>query len=498
MFTWICPFFDCMFVGKNMSKKDETLSSLYQKFIEFEEKNKLFMHKIDNAFIWELIRFRIFKALMEDKLHHSNVISSDTSSVSTQHYFQRLWKYTKSIFQIRRNPFFTNKKDIVILNSPRRKLKENGKWWDIYTDYFIEEMRFSSVSIEEDYLSKHFKPAQTKNLKYFSFLDFVLFLKRIFRLNRTYFSEKDEKLLNDLRKQLGEKFSLKFPVKKLVKELLLYRKRVLPLYSKLLKRINPKVAIVICSYGKEFFIEQCKTMQIPVIELQHGIINQFHTGYTFEKGFTKVNFPDFLFTFGDFWNKVAHYPINVSNVISVGYPELELNKKKYPIEENANRLLFISQKPIGPALSKLAVEIQEESADKYEIIYKLHPNEYSTWRDDYPWLVNSEICVIDSSEKELYELYSQSSFLIGVYSTAVIEGLSFGLRTFVLDVPGIENLNNFIEHGYIEVVQDANDLLKLLHQERTRNDVSEDIFKENSIQNIISEIENIIYKDRIE
>jgi hypothetical protein len=81
------------------------------------------------------------------------------------------------------------------------------------------------------------------------------------------------------------------------------------------------------------------------------------------------------------------------------------------------------------------------------VIYKLHPGEVNRWREAYPWLLDSEVTVIDGQTPSLYELFAQSRAQVGVGSTAVYEGLCFDLETYVYDVDGASKLIPLVQTG---------------------------------------------------
>ena len=116
---------------------------------------------------------------------------------------------------------------------------------------------------------------------------------------------------------------------------------------------------------------------------------------------------------------------------------------------------------IGKYLSQLAFEFAKTNAD-FKIIYKLHPGEYETWRQNYPDLVEASTLdnfeVIDNSRIPLYKLLAESSYQVGAFSTAIYEGLMFNCKTFIVDVPGVEYLDDLIEKNYVFKIKGADDL----------------------------------------
>ena len=168
-------------------------------------------------------------------------------------------------------------------------------------------------------------------------------------------------------------------------------------------------------------------------------------------------------TFGDYWINEDTCPIYKENVIPIGFSYFESQSKDYiDMDSIGNQVLFISQGVIGKYLSQIAFQFAKVQKD-FKIIYKLHPGEYATWRQNYPELVEASSFdnfeVIDSSEIPLYELMAKSSYQIGAFSTAIYEGLMFNCKTFIVDVPGTEYLNDLIENNYVFKIKCVDELM---------------------------------------
>ena len=478
-----------------MTKSAKSLKSLYTQFIQFEVDNHLFAKRINSIFFWERIRFTVFMKLFLTLVNVKEVdkerIKDETSRIVN--YFLKFRNYLLSIFRFRKNPFLAKQHDLVLFSNSRRKKQDDGYWWDIYTDHLEKKLGYSTILLEKDFFLKYRKPVKTERIAYHTFLDLLVDLKKYFRLSRVKFNDDDKIYLQKLSQEIESVFSLDINLVSLVYHTLSKRKRELSLYHKLLKKIKPKVAIVVCSYGKENFIEVCKSNDIPVIELQHGVITRYHIGYSYEKETAKKhNFPDFLFSFGNYWKETVKYPIPKEKIFNVGYPELEIRKELYKNVKKQKQILFISQKTIGSFLSKIAVELSETKNLDYKIIYKLHPFEVFTWEEDYPWLAQSNIDITDHKGKNLYKLLAESEILIGVYSTAIFEGLSFDLKTFLYDAPGIDYMQPLFEGEFAIKFNSTEDFIAKIVTSKKKKYDSELFFKSNSIENIKNKIDDII------
>lgn len=478
-----------------MTKYDPSLKNLYEQFIQFEEENHLFSKKIVDVFFWERIRFTVFINILQNKIDASDGEKKvkREKNFKLSNYLLKFRNYLLATFRIRRNPLLVKEHDIIFFGSSRRKIQDDGFWWDIYIDHLEKELEYSTILFENDLFLKYRKPVRTENMVYLTFLDFLVDLKKYFRCSKVKMSEEEISYLKKITREMKIRFGCSLDLVYLVNHKLTRRKRVLPYYQKLITKIKPKAAIVICSYGKEDFIEACKLNKIPVIEFQHGVITKYHVGYSYEKNSAKKNnFPDFLFTFGKFWEESVNYPIPKEQIVSVGFPELEIRKQLYQAVKKKKQILFISQKTIGLKLSKFAVELSKIKNLDYRIIYKLHPFEFLSWKEDFPWLVHSNIEVIGHQGVNLYQLFAESEIQVGVYSTAIFEGLSFHLKTFLVDIIGIDYMENLIQTGIVTKINKPEELVSALSDKNAKRFDSEFFFKNNSINNIKEELDKIL------
>jgi hypothetical protein len=254
----------------------------------------------------------------------------------------------------------------------------------------------------------------------------------------------------------------------------------------LFKKIQPKIIFVVVSYGKETLIHAAKALKIPVVELQHGIISKYHMGYSFPHRQIKHTFPDYFFSFGKYWAQEIQFPIKKEKIYNIGYPYLEESLKRYD-KKKSDTFVFISQWSIGENLSRFAVQFRKNTPNNIKIIYKLHPGEFDRWRKAYPWLIGSDIEVLDSDIPTLYAILAKSKWQAGVYSTAIYEGLAFGCQTYLVNLPGVETMDKLIRSGYATLIKTPEEINLTYHK---NNSLELDYFyKSNSIYNFRTTIQ---------
>jgi len=466
--------------------------TIVENIFRMEEELDLFDKKIDGVHFWEMVRFYVFMQIAyQVGIYEQAYTNIEIDSTQKRNYYLNS---LKNVFV--KNPFFSPKSEILFWGHPRRKKMEDGYWWDIYSDPVIEylENDYKCVLLERSYFNTHLRPAKTKRIKYLDLAFFISFILKKFRHTSCALSLENRAMLEKIRKHIYERFFVQIDLEKTVSSFICKRKNLLPIYSFILKRIRPRAAVVVCSYGAENFIGVCKDMGIPVVELQHGAISKYHVGYCFPAGVKKM-FPDYFLTFGEYWKNLFDFPIAKENIISTGSPLFEKESGKYSQREKKDQVVFVSQGTIGAEMSKFAVELKQRQDFFLSIVYKLHPGEYHRWQKIYPWLINSGITVIDDDSVPLYKLLAESKILVGAYSTAVYEGLGLGLRTFLLNVPGIESMEELVETKAVSVVSTVDELVEKIKQPTEEKICAKSFFKPNALDNIADAIEEIMRRE---
>jgi len=468
------------------------LHDIFNKFLELEQNLQLFEKKFDGVHFWQHLRApviqHVYRMTTSEQALHDD--SSTIQKVQGRLSYM-LWRGLEFF----RSPIFFKKSDIFFLCSPRRLQLEDGLWWDIYTDFIINDIELKVAVLEPSTAYAHRRPAKTSGVRDEDFLDFLRYIAEKLRLVKVNLSIEDRLLIQKIRHAILKHTNVDIDLETIITRRLGFRKVRYPFYRLMLKRIRPKVAVVITGYHNTDFVEAAKSLSIPVIELQHGAISQYHPGYSYPNGLGgKQIFPDWFFAFGDYWAELVDFPLDKDRVVSMGFPYLDEEMKKYSDVPRKKQIVFISQSPIGEKLSKFA-ETLSTIEHGYKLVYKLHPLECEGWQERYPWLVNADIDVISDSKTSLYKLFAESEIQVGVFSTAIYEGLAFGLATFLLDVPGVEYFNSLIESGVAAKVSSALEFAEFIkHRPDFTKFDQQQFFRQNAKNNILHWLRDFLAK----
>ncbi|MBR5503378.1 MAG: sialyltransferase [Methanobrevibacter sp.] len=511
-----------------------TVKEICQNIWALEEKYELNHKEIQGCYPWQLIRMYLYYEITRK----TNVFqSAQQSRLSLFDKINTFLPFIKN--SILSNPLSGKENvDALIFDHPR-KVIFNGEYQDIYS-YFLKDILIknnkSFETIESPYLNKHFRNNANKKENHVKYNDRILlgsFISKTRNRGKLAFTEEEKEFIETIKKELESIFKIEINLFSIMEDHILnfqydYRK-----YLELLEKRKPKQVYLVVAYENKALVAACKEKNIEIIELQHGTISPYHLGYSYPKNTMKLNnqikeieyFPDKILSFGDYWQNSASFPIESDRIISMGFPYFEENSKTYmkmadkkeTEEKESKQILFISQGVIGKYLSEMAYELVKElnsqnneknTAEKnaennlennvknnnYTFIYKLHPGEYGTWRENYEYLNKANefenFKVIDKSEPPLYELFAKSKYQIGAFSTAIYEGLAFNCKTFIIDVPGVEYLDDLIDKNIVKKVNDSEELIKYINEGEglVLKEYDKDYFFKNFDENIFNEI----------
>ena len=278
-----------------------------------------------------------------------------------------------------------------------------------------------------------------------------------------------------LEVRLGVRLSLARQVIRVIKRFTLLRSA----FRKLLAAHQTKVVVCVVAYAESMaaLIAAARDLKITVVEVQHGTLSPFHLGYHYPHHASPY-FCDYLLTFGDFWQQAASFPLLTDRLKVLGFAHLHQQLSAYTQHTRAKQrsgVLWLSQGVISKVLTQYALTTAQLTP-QFKHTYKLHPSEYKTWRQDYPLLAEAAdagmITVVDQPRQPLYELMWYAEYQVGVFSTAMYEGLALGCYTFIVDLPGAEYMEQLVAQGVVELCRSPSELAERLNQKPQSNSLS--------------------------
>lgn len=416
-----------------------SLKELYENFRRFESHLEGF--EIEGVPVWEAIRARVFA---------KSAILVDLFGVGHP-YVPRSWKnvcrtgvnVVKSMttHNSRRLP----EADLLVLGHPRLVKNREGKFEDPYSEAYLRSVGLRSVFLEKPFRCQHYHP-RVSGCK--SWIDHALIQSRCKVHLKSHSLNKAKELENLFRDEMGMGFDLTHEIE----DVLGTRNIMLPFFNKIIRRVKPKIAIVVVAYTSPFFVEACRQNQIPVVEIQHGMFSRYHLGYDYSALTPRIYFPDYFWLWGRYWRYAANMP-EMCQYKEVGWPIFEDHRLSTQQSKEPG-CLFISQGAIGTKIAKEALHLRRERPE-INIYFKLHPSEYQTWQREYPELPKAGIQVLTAKDGGIYDWLAKIRYVVGGYSTVLAEAIGMGCRVGVLNVPGMEYMEQFVERKAAYWIKDG-------------------------------------------
>jgi hypothetical protein len=412
-----------------------------------EDEYQLLTLDADGVKFWQVARMKVYYSIAEEL----GVLARPHQEMAGYSKIFAFLNYIKHSFS---SAFiFRNKVDALIVEHPRGLSIGDNKVVDIYTYYLANKLRERGVcckSLEPPYLGKHIKSSSEHSIPIDGFSVAAKVLSSISNIKNT---EIIEHTANKIEKELLAKFGIKlnlFPLLHSETKAYVGKYKVA---KWMLAKLKPSTLYIVVSYGYFHFVKAAKDLGINVIELQHGTYSKYHLGYSYPCGLKDTSYiPDYLHVWNDYWKKVNVLPIASENVLVTGFLHGKEQFDKYKFLGKNKQITVLSQGVIGKQLAAKLDFIVNTYPD-YVIYFKLHPGEYGRWHE-YPLLkqmsLSGKVVVVEKTD--LYKLLAESEYQVGVFSTALFEGIELGCKTILFDLPGIEYMDELISSGEVHAI----------------------------------------------
>lgn len=474
-----------------------------ERFLAIEKQYALPEKNIDGFFFWTYARAEI-AWYIRDRIYKYDAAFPQEKKTFIQKSALRAKMICNALL---RGCYSPGQHDVVVLNSARRV------WMDdhyecVYSDDIVKELK-STVVLEGLVDQKHYQPVNTPNLYYLDgmevraqlcFYFHQYFRKKEFVSAKNRITDIIEEPLNQLALAYCVDINCADIVNMIIPQLFKYQS-MKNSCSRMLKKIMPKVVLEVNADAMHCMVmtETAKEYDIPVVELQHGVMGKSHIVYNYPSDITVKQFPDYLFVFSDYWKWENRCPIPDRHIIPVGFPYLEKQKLKYPPNKERGKvvILFLSQGMISGQFAGMAAALVDAlDMDHYKIIFKLHPGEYATWKEKLGELQDiKEIEVVDNSAKSIYEYFAIADIQIGYTSTSVYEGLSYNLDTYIYRKDQNPETEGLVNLGYARGFTSGEELIQLVNNRDKESDEADhavEFWTRNAMKNIKENVSKLI------
>ena len=227
-------------------------------------------------------------------------------------------------------------------------------------------------------------------------------------------------------------------------------------WLKILEALKPKNIMFVRHYHSEGLIYAARSLDIRLIEYQHGLISKEDVFYNYPKSIIKYRknalFPDEIRTFGNYWSKILEEGnvLDKTKIKLVKYfftkPYFDDNDLKYCKELKVKYekiFLFTTQTFLTNYFIKYIDNVLKITDERNLILIKPHPSEPKSAYQKYN---NNSNVIVTMMDIDL--LFTVCDFHLTIYSTTAFDALRFNIPTYFIVT---ENQMEYINEIYNEI-----------------------------------------------
>lgn len=429
--------------------------------LDLEKKQGLLEWKIDGVFVWQAARADIYTSILDLGISHKANSNRETFFKKLKIYYKRF--IINSLFY---NPFLDfNKSNALVFESGRKYLVDD-KYIDIYTRYLCEDLEQDSIPYSKYSTNYLFDSVEPRSFKV-RHLDFIYIASRILsKLIKVTISEHDIEKLQFIEKEINTSLRVRIDLITIIINEIKRFKSQYPFYKILFRLKKASKIYLVNSSDKAPMIKAAKDENIIVNELQHGLISKegLIANFPDTTEDSLEYFPQKFFVWEDLNMCTCKLPLSKANIVNVKNKHLQyMLKKNQNISRKDTQMLIISQPYLSIEIFKFIIANIEEMKS-WQFIYKLHPAEDHNFISNisfYKYSLYDNLSIV-SNNQSIYRLFSESKYVLGVFSTAVFEAHYFGCKTLLLNLPGVEMAYSLIKSGKAVIVNTNDRLAKIV------------------------------------
>lgn len=234
-------------------------------------------------------------------------------------------------------------------------------------------------------------------------------------------------------------------------------------YLRLLRRAAPRLVLAVQNGSEKPLFKAARTLGIPVVEAQHGLIGFGHPAYSYapDIDYRGVDtLPNIFTTYSDHWSRSCHYPVN--EVIPLGNDFMIPRGPAAPAADG--EVMVISANIYHTALSAW-LRTAAQALPGRRFVYKLHPNQGPDLAQIQQELADlPNVRVVDGQVKAS-DLLASTAHLVVVQSTVLYEALQAGIPASIVPIQNYQISQDTFDLPGVEVVETPQHLARRLGQD---------------------------------
>lgn len=462
------------------------------KLREIESKYELFQYTMDGYSAWRILRGRAASLL------HTLPFQKVAHPSKLKRFVSMFFRSCASL-----GAFLSPKKAKYVVKTASSDLreKENGLWKDVVVDDLLKEVpSFYKIEVENNPL---FADRRKTALLPISLTTGILDLLSLV-FSKLFCTAEIKKVADQISQVLIDEPELSSLDSKSIKSELNYFYWSKRNYKWLLRHISPELVLV-ADPSEQAIRAAARELGIHTVELQHGIFTPNHQdalpglALPYKK---KLNVPDRLFLFGDYWRKglesTGFYSDElrvVGNIRIDHYRALRNAYKQQNPPDETCCIVLTTQGFAVPDLIGFISRFDEMAAGhlNYKLYIKLHPG-YDRDRSIYDTVFDSRAKITVVAAKDdpaTFELLTQADLHLSISSACHFDALGMRLPTVILGLKNHEIVLHLVESGHANLAETPEDLFRIVKNWRAlsvKSEVSEFYFKAGALDNIKQEL----------
>lgn len=433
-------------ICKRKVKSNYSIKKIVDSILYIENKYNLLKWKIDGVLVWQSARTNIYTSILDLDISNNSLVKTISFSKKIKDGFHRF--IVNSIFY---NPFLDFSESEVLVFDSGRKYLLDKYYVDIYTHYLCEDLERNGVSVKTYNTNYQVDNLADRSLKV-KHLDFIYITSKLLsKFINVTLNINEINQLRSIEDEINLELGVKLDLKTLfISEIVRFKTQYL-LFKMLFQIKKANRIFIINSGSKAPLIKAAKDCKIVVNELQHGLVVKEGLVANFPNTLedSLEYFPDKFYVWKDLDMCTGKLPLSNENIESYTNRHLQnMLIRNSNVKRNQNQILIVSQPYNSKEILNYIMNSIEDMKE-WTFIYKIHPVENIdsfTDSSEYKFSKYENLNFV-AEGKSIYQLFSESEYVIGIFSTALFEASYFGCKIILLDLPGVEMATSLVTNG---------------------------------------------------